>query len=148
MTTTVITSTKAMVEVADWDKVRVLVDELFPSAEPTAEPTTTPSPQRLAEENARVALQNGSLSAGLAREAADTLGAEGLNIVSVGNADRFDFQESALIVYSDKPYTRQVLVELFGIEAENVSERLGQNSDLDLVVILGRDYAQRVGSAQ
>ena len=148
MTTTVITPTKAMVEVADWGKVRALVDELFPSAAPTVEPTVAASPQRLVEENARVALQNGSLSAGLARETAEVLRAEGLAIVSFGNADRFDFQESVLIVYSDKPYTRQVLTERLGIKPANVTERIGQNGDLDLVVILGRDYAQHVGSAQ
>jgi len=146
MTTTVITPSKAMVEVADWAKVRALVDELFPAQQPTPEPTATIATQRLVEENARIALQNGSLATGLARDTAEALRPDGLAIVSYGNADRFDFQESLLIVYADKPYTQQVLMQRLGIKAENVTLLLGENSDVDLVVILGRDYAQSTGA--
>lgn len=148
ITTTVITPSKAMVEVADWEKVRALVDDLFPAAGPTPEPTPEISPERLAEEDARVALRNGTLSAGLSRQTADVLRSEGFAIVSFGNADRFDFQESLLIVYADMPYTRQALAARLGIKPENVIERPGQDGDVDLEVILGRDYAQRIGKAE
>ncbi|MEN6480474.1 MAG: LCP family protein [Anaerolineales bacterium] len=148
MTSTVITPSGAMVEVADWEKVRALVDELFPPVGPTPEPTATISPKQLAAENARIALKNGTLMAGLASEVAAQLRAKGLAIVSYGNADRFDYDTSALIVYADKPYTREVLVRELGIAEENIVERYGENSDVDLVVILGRDVTDKVGTAE
>jgi len=53
-----------------------------------------------------------------------------------------------LIVYADMPYTRQALAARLGIKPENVIERPGQDGDVDLEVILGRDYAQRIGKAE
>jgi LCP family protein required for cell wall assembly len=148
ITTTVITPTKAMVEVADWEKVRVLVNELFPAAGPTPEPTREISADLLAQEDARIALRNGTLSAGLSRQTTDVLRGEGFAVVSFGNADRFDFLETLLIVYADKPYTREALADRLLIDPKNVIERLGQSDDIDLEVILGRDAAQRASETE
>lgn len=142
MTTTVITATKAMVEVPDWSQVQALVDELFPATSPTPVPTAPISSDQLADEDARVGLQNGTLSAGLARETATALRDEGFAIVSYGNADRFDFQKSLLIVYADKPYTQEALAARLNIRPENIIQRLGESAELDLAVILGRDFVQ------
>ncbi|MFH1084319.1 MAG: LCP family protein [Chloroflexota bacterium] len=139
MTTTVMTPQGWMVEVPEWEKVRQLVNQLFPAPNPSTAPTTNIGQTQLANEAARIALQNGTLVAALAQQSAEALRADGFNVVRYENAGRFDHAETLLIVYHDKPYTIKALSDRLGIKAANVRRELAANGDLDLVVILGRD---------
>ena len=144
MTIPVVTREGAMVEVADWDKVRQLLDDLFPSPAAAALPTPSLAKAQLIDERARIALQNGTLVTGLAQTTQERLQGEGFDIARYGNADRFDHAETLIVSYTDKRYTVGALAAQLGVKPENIHES-DDNSDVDIVVILGRDYAQRVG---
>ena len=144
MTIPVVTREGAMVEVADWDKVRKLLDDLFPAPAAAALPTPSLAKAQLIDERARIALQNGTLVTGLAQTTQERLQGEGFDIARYGNADRFDHAETLIVSYTDKRYTVGALAAQLGVKPENIHES-DDNSDVDIVVILGRDYAQRVG---
>lgn len=134
----------AMVEVADWTKVRNLVRELFPASGLEDE-----SPDlvraRLASEGARIVLQNGSLVTNLAADAADALRADGFNVVRYDNADRFDYGETQIVDRTGNEFTAQALAEWLKVDLTQIQRvKEPEGSDVDIVVILGRDYAQRV----
>jgi LCP family protein required for cell wall assembly len=144
MTTAVRTPQGALVEVPDWDKVHQLVNDLFPTSTPSAAPSPSLAKAQLAAEDARIALQNGTLLVNLAQTAAATLREQGFAVVRYENADRFDYAETLLVVYADKDYTAKALASHLGVKPENVLLRQSEDSTVDLLVILGRDYAQKM----
>lgn len=144
-TTTVLPPNGAMVEMPQWDKIHALVADLFPSPAPEASPRPNIVGAQLANEAARIELQNGTLVGSLAQDAAADLRGKGFNVVLYDNASRFDYPATALVVYADKPYTVETLTAELGVSPENVRREAGSHSDIDILVILGRDYAQRSG---
>lgn len=148
LTTTVVTPENWMVEVPDWDRVRQLVNDLFPSPVPSAAPTPSVSAGLLASERARVVLENGTLVPGLAQRTAELLKAQGFSAVRYENADRFDHAETLLVSHADKPYTTQVLAAQLGVSPENIRSAAEPDASVDIVIILGRDYAQRESQRQ
>ena len=150
MTTTVVTPEEAMVEIADWDQVRKLVDDLFPVPLPSVAPTPSLARPQLAGESGRILLRNGTLVTGLAQRTARELREKGFNVVAFDNADRFDYAATVIVDCSDKRYTVQALADQLDVRPENVSHNAtgwkegGVASDVDVIVVLGRDYAQRV----
>jgi len=148
LTTTVVTPENWMVEVPDWDRVRQLVNDLFPSPVPSAAPTPSLSASLLASEKARVVLENGTLVPGLAQRTAELLKAQGFSVVRYENADRFDHAETLLVSHADKPYTTQVLAAQLGVSPENIRSAAEPDASVDIVIILGRDYAQRESQRQ
>lgn len=145
MTTTVTTPEGSMVEVADWEKVRRVVDHLFPVTLAAAQPTPSLAKAQLAAEGARIELQNGTLVADLAWRTAELLREKGFNIVDATNADRFDRAQTLIVDYGNNHYSVEALALLLNVAPENVRREPGGQSDVDVRVILGRDYAQRVG---
>lgn len=145
MTTTVTTPEGSMVEVADWEKVRRVVDDLFPVTLAAAQPTPSLAKVQLAAEGARIELQNGTLVADLAWRTAELLREKGFNIVDATNADRFDRAQTLIVDYGNNHYSVEALALLLNVAPENVRREPGGQSDVDVRVILGRDCAQRVG---
>lgn len=143
ITTTVLPPRGAVVEMPQWDKIHQLVAELFPSPAPEASPRPNLVEAQLANEAARIELQNGTLMGSLAQDAAAALRGKGFNVVLYDNASRFDYDHTMLVVYADKPYTVEALATKLGVSPENVRREAGSHSNVDIVVILGRDYAQR-----
>jgi LCP family protein required for cell wall assembly len=139
MTTTVITPEKWMVEVPDWDKVRALMDTLLPAAGASAVPTASLILTQLANEGARIALENGTLTEGLAQSMAEKLRAQGYNVVRIENARRFDHAQTILVAYGDVPYTVESLADQLKIPAERIRTESGGADGMDIVLILGRD---------
>lgn len=141
MTTTVVTPEGWMVEVADWPKVRALVDELFPvpSEDTVAEPQLERA--KLVTEDARIVLQNGTLREGLGQELAADLRQEGFGVMAYEEAERFDLSDTLIVYYSDKSYTVEMLGQRLGVSAEHVLDRTGEANEMDIVVILGLDQA-------
>ncbi len=98
----------------------------------------------LKQENAGVAIQNGTLRGGLGAAVAKQLKAYGYNISSVGTADTQNHATSTIIDYSGgkKPYTVKYLQNRF--KANVLVETRPSNSSAtpqpDIVIIVGNNY--------
>lgn len=144
ITTTVTTPQGWMVEVADWDKVRILVDELFPTT-PLAVPTQESAPaDAFRAEQASVAIYNGTMTADLAQQTATLLQDEGYVIAGYNSADRFDHTQTLIVVYRDKPLTVAALALELGVDSETVIHQDDVTEGVDIAVILGQDYVERL----
>lgn len=124
------------------DEIRMLRDEIFAdsgSAMPIAALTDDPA-NLVQQEAARISLQNGSQTVGLAANTAEYLRGQGLNIVEETNADSI-YDASAIIVYNGKPYTVQYLADMMGVTTANIYNRYDPNAPVDIAVILGNSWA-------
>ena len=105
----------------------------------------TPAPQDLAtlfkEENARVEILNGTTVVGLAAETSDYLQNQGVNVTGAGNAAE-ETSLTTIIDYTGKPYTIQYLVQLLNIQTSQIFNRYDPNSQVDITIILGNDWAE------
>lgn len=109
-----------------------------PVPEPTREITLD---EYLLEENAKVAVLNGTNSPGLAGETADFFIANGFQITEVGNSDNFKDQ-TLIYDYSGKPHTIQALLNLMGYSKTRLFYRSDPDSTVDIVIELGTDWVQ------
>jgi len=139
------------------DKVRAVVDKIMQDTPPVAAGTPsviTPigksavqmKQERLKMENARIVVLNGTLKSGLASNTAKQLKKLGFNVVSIGNADRADYQHSVLIVYTPKEFTSQELQKIFHISPENVRTGANLKNSSDFLLILGKDAPAKIDS--
>ncbi len=121
------------------ENIRTLRDELFaPPAAPT--PVIENLPALMAEENARVAIYNGTAVFGLAGETQTYLEDFGINISDIGNADSATYQTSQIITYGSYPNTAQYLTQLMHIPPLNISSATNPDGDFDLLIIIGNDW--------
>jgi LCP family protein required for cell wall assembly len=152
------TETGAAVQLPKWDLIRPLLDELFKApvvaAAPTPVPTQpappTPTPtlapvqieglQRLAEEGARIAIQNGTTEPNYAARVAAILMEKGFQVVEFGDADRTDYPSTVLVDYTGKDYTLERLVDLFQVAPENVRYSPNLRSQIDIRIVVGQDF--------
>ncbi|MCJ7718185.1 MAG: LytR C-terminal domain-containing protein, partial [Anaerolineales bacterium] len=119
-----------------WSDMQELV--VTPIPEPTREITVE---DRILEENARIAVLNGTSSPGLAGETANFLLAKGVNIIEVGNADKFKDQ-TLIYDYSGNPYTIQSILNIMGYSQNRLFHRSDPDSTVDIVIELGADWLQ------
>jgi len=141
MTTPQLTPDGADVLIPDRARIREAVDMLFAAPSPTAQAGLSES-ELVAQEAARIEVQNGTPAEGLAQRTAEYLEGLGYTVVSFCNADRSDYDSSVIIVYSGKPNTVNSLVARFGIAPENVRRNVDAHSEVDVRLVLGRDYAE------
>ena len=87
----------------------------------------------------KVEVLNGNSMMGIAHKVAQDLELQGFEIVNVGNADNFNYQQTKIIVYSKEVNLDNQFKELFK-DFEIVKEYQDQ-TNLDLVIILGKDMA-------
>jgi LCP family protein required for cell wall assembly len=130
----------ASVLIPNRTKIREVVNALFGGPEPTASPALTEKEQ-IAQEAAKVEVQNGTLTPGLALRTTEYLKGLGYNVVSYSNADRSDYALTVIVDYSGKTTTVNYLAKLFNVATENVRQNTGLQSSVDVRVILGRDYS-------
>jgi len=83
---------------------------------------------------------NGNAMFGIANRVAKDLELQGFEIVNIGNADRFDYEKTKIIVYSKKVNLDNEFKKLFN-DFEIVNENQ-TNTNLDLVIILGKDMTE------
>jgi LCP family protein required for cell wall assembly len=140
MTTPQTTPDGASVLIPNRTKIRDLVNALFGGPAPTASPALSEKEQ-VAQEAAKVDVQNGTLTPGLALRTTEYLKSLGYNVVSYSNADRSDYALTVIVDYSGKAATVNALATLFSVSAENIRQNTGLQSDVDVRVILGREYA-------
>jgi LCP family protein required for cell wall assembly len=122
------------------DQIRIARDAVFStggSAAPLA--ISTDPAATLTGEAARISLQNGTYTEGLAASTASYLTSQGLNVVDQANAN---YTASTLLyVYGAKPYTLSYLATLFNVPSANIYNAYDPNAAADIVVIIGDDWA-------
>jgi hypothetical protein len=106
--------------------------------------TCTPGGEDLAKESsaekATVSVVNGTPKEGLASETGNMLGALGINISAVGNADRFDYDHTTITSYKGKTATARYLAKLLNVPETAIVDSPDPSATYDIVVILGADY--------
>jgi LCP family protein required for cell wall assembly len=148
------TETGAAVQLPRWDLIDPVIEELFSApvvvvptptlAPPTPTPTLAPVQiehlQQLADEGARIAVQNGTSEPNYAARVAAMLMEEGYQVVEFGDADRLDYPSTVIVDYTGKEFTLERLVEKFQVTPENVRHSANLRSEIDIRVIVGQDF--------
>lgn len=140
MTSSVTTLKGAMVQVANWDKVHALINEMFPNSTPL-DATPDPTKSQIALEGARIELRNGSGVDAYGEQVTLALRAKGYNVIRYDSNSQFSQDASSIIVYADKPYTLDSLIRELGIIPANIRTMADETADIDLIIVLGKDYA-------
>ncbi|MEA3339662.1 MAG: LCP family protein, partial [Chloroflexota bacterium] len=96
------------------DGIRELRDSIFTTDVPLPEQEGDPA-ARLAAEAASIEVLNGTVTEGLAGSVSEYLQQQGIQITNISNADRADYVESLVIVYTGKTYTAEYLVGLLDL---------------------------------
>jgi LCP family protein required for cell wall assembly len=147
----------AAVQLPKWDLIRPVVDELFrtpavaaPLPTPTQPAPPTPTPtlapveieelQKLAEEGARIAIQNGTSEANFAARVAARLIQQGFQVVEFGDADRTDYPNTVIVDYTGKEFTLQQLIDIFQVTPDNVRRSPNLRSQVDIRIVVGQDF--------
>ncbi len=151
------TESGGAVQLPKWDLIRPVVDELFkapvvvvPTPIPTQPAPPTPTPtlapvqieglQKLAQEGARIAVQNGTSEPNFAARVAAMLMERGFQVVEFGDADRLDYPNTVIVDYTAKTFTLEQLIELFQVTPDNVRRSPNLRSQIDIRVIVGQDF--------
>jgi len=125
-----VTPQGAQVLLPNHEKIRQVVDQFL-----------APPPLDLVwAEGARVEVQNGTDLADWTALVASRLRWQGVQVVSIGLADRLDYQESLIIDYTDKPHTSALLTRLLYLPPDRIQRQLDFSSPVDIRIILGRDF--------
>jgi polyisoprenyl-teichoic acid--peptidoglycan teichoic acid transferase len=126
------------------DKIRELRDSIFTSDAPGSPIKAANDPKAAMQaEAARVVVKNGSSTSGLAARTQDYLAGQGLNVVDATNADGL-YAATTIIDYTGKPYTVAFLVQLMGIQPVNIYSSYDPNSQVDVSITLGTDWANTI----
>jgi len=124
------------------DEIRKLRDELFAIPAAIAPANQSIDLAALQAERAGVQVLNGSGRQGLAGETSTWLAAQGLTMLTPGNADRGDYQSSVIIDYSGNahPDTLRWLQATFNV-ATVISASNPPDATIDIQVVVGQDWA-------
>ncbi|MBI5301936.1 MAG: LCP family protein [Chloroflexi bacterium] len=127
-------NTGANVLWADRAKIGKLMDEVIPQ-------DVSDQTKRVQQEAARIIVLNGTTRPLLAEQTTKYLQAQGLQVISYGNADRTDYSKSVLIDYNGaKTATLDTLTKLLRVTPDNVRQTPSSKSDTEFRVILGADW--------
>jgi polyisoprenyl-teichoic acid--peptidoglycan teichoic acid transferase len=123
------------------DKIRLIRDSIFTTGGPVGPAAVADDPVKLMKaEGAKVIIKNGTSVSGLANKTSDYLKAQGVNVVDTTNADQV-YNNSMVYDYSGKPYTLRYLVDLMKIPTANVFSSYDPNTQADVVIVIGDDWA-------
>ena len=101
----------------------------------------------LAQEDARLVVQNGTSTPNLASQTALYLKQQGFNIFQHGTADSSTYEHTVIVVYNEnKTFTLDVLKAIFNVDEENIRRSPNLKSDLDFRVIIGSDFELQNGT--
>jgi len=130
--------------IPDMDAVRTVRDQVFATTSGIAPAATAyvSNPEELRQaESATVSVLNATTTAGLASQTTDFLNTQGINVTVTGNAEEKS-DTTVIIDYTGKPYTVQYLVELLNIQPNSIYSRYDPNSQVDIAILLGTDWAE------
>ena len=133
------TSEGAQVVLLDSQAFRKLREQMFYKPAPYIQSTIDTNILAL-DEVATIDIQNGSASDGIANMASEYLKEQGFSVVSVGNADQFDYQNTIIYDYSGSYYTTRWLAENFNVEPTHIIDMSDPNSPVDIRIIIGHDF--------
>ncbi len=127
------------------EEIRALRDEVF-AAPVIPTPVIANLQQLMSQEEARVAIYNGTPVFGLAANTQDYLQELGITVAEVGNADSSGFSTSQVIDYGAHPQTVRYLIQEMGILPLNTreAEATDPQGEFDILVIIGEDWATRI----
>jgi LCP family protein required for cell wall assembly len=125
--------------VPNHENIRALVLEIF-SGTGTCDITQQNLVDGASSENATVSVVNGTLTEGLATSTGDYLASFGINVVNVGNADRFDYENTLIYDYTGQTNTARYLAMLLGVPESAVVRTENPIGLYDIQVVLGNDY--------
>ena len=122
------------------DQIRLIRDQVFASST-MASPGLSSGDARanMQAEGATIVLANGTYVGGLASDTQAYLQSQGANVVSTQNNDYTTY--TRIIDYTGKPYTDRYLVDLMQITPYSIFLQYDPNSQVDVLVILGDDWA-------
>lgn len=103
----------------------------------TPSPTSTEPPLKTAPDRIYVQVLNGSGTAGMAKQAAADLRAQGYNVVGIGNADANDYASSVVLYDPNRDESARTLST--AVTGSTSQEKAGLGRTLTLVV--GKDYS-------
>ena len=123
------------------DEIRNLRDQLFaPPAIPT--PVIENLPVMMLEENARIAVYNGTQTFGLAAKTEAHIAEYGFNVVEIGNADASTYRTTQIIDYGSHYNTTRYLAQVMSVPPLNISSGSRPVGEYDILIILGRDWKE------
>ncbi len=99
-------------------------------------------------ESARISVLNGTMQEGLATETSNRLKAAGLDVVSMGNGDRFDYEQTIIYNYSGKTATAQYIASLLHLPTDAIVEAEDSSGMIDVEVVLGSDITTGSGGEE
>jgi LCP family protein required for cell wall assembly len=122
------------------DQIRLIRDQVFASSS-MASPGLSSGDARanMQSEGATIIVANGTYVEGLATKTQSYLQSQGANVVSTQNSDYTTYTK--IIDYTGKPYTDRYLVDLMKITPYSISLQYEPSSQVDVLVILGDDWA-------
>jgi LCP family protein required for cell wall assembly len=124
------------------DAIRILRDEIFTTGGPASPAAVNQDSVALMKaENARVAINNGSTTVGLATQTTDYFRNLGVNVTETGNADRA-FTNTQIYIYSGKPYTASYLADVMKVSSGQIINQFQPDANVDILVVLGQDWAR------
>jgi LCP family protein required for cell wall assembly len=121
------------------DRMRELRDYIFTTEMPLPEEANDPA-ARLANEAAVIKVMNGTTTEGLAGTTTEYLKQQGFQVAEPDNADRSDYTDSLVIVYTGKTYTAEYLINFLKLPPTAVIHGNNPDSEYDIALILGADY--------
>lgn len=120
------------------DKVYLLRDEIFGDSGALGPLTPGEASARMAAEGAQLAIYNGSRIADLADRSAQSLRAQGANVVSVGAANEA-YAATTVIDHTGSPYTLAYLKQIFGVRDDRIVLEYDPGGSVDVEIYLGYD---------
>ncbi len=122
------------------DQIRLIHDQVFASSSMASPGLTSGNTQEnMKAEQASIVVSNGTYVEGLASETQAYLQSQGANVVGTQNNEYTEFTK--IIDYTGNPYTDKYLVDLMKITPYSISLQYDPNSPVDVLVILGDDWA-------
>ena len=126
------------------DEIRVLRDQIFTSGGPLSPKAVAEGSEEdllllVQKEQARISVQNGSGTPGIAKRTAEYLTSQGLYVVEEKNADQM-YDTTTLFIYNGTPYTIKYLQQLMNISEYRIFNRFDPDSTVDIAVMLGTDW--------
>jgi polyisoprenyl-teichoic acid--peptidoglycan teichoic acid transferase len=122
------------------ERIRLLRDEIFTSSGAVSPAALNADLKDLmAAEEAKISLLNGTSTPGLAARTAGYLSEMDIP-VEPGNAPEL-YTATTIIDYTGNPYTMRLLIDLLNITPNKIFHRYDPDSQVDVVLILGSDWA-------
>ncbi len=136
----------------DWGAITATVKQIFGDSAPPVvnlHSITSNDTATVATEAARILIENGSTTGGVANQLATDLKAEGFKVVQATNADRNNYLTTQIEEFQTKsgaspPFsgTCQVLGKMLGVIYQVASQ--AAPTGVDIVIIIGSDTASQI----